>query len=522
MATTDVKDYTGKKWDTIHKNGPFDLKRLYITELSDNPAFSILEAYNDAASEIQRLIKEAADRSEGFRAYGSRWSMSSIAHQKDNLHMNSFMNLNYYITENECHPDTTYIPENLFFFECGNTIKEISEYIDEFGKSIKASGASNGQTIAGCISTGVHGSGLDAGAVQDFVVGLNIITGPNADDIVYIERASKPALSDEFAARLNAKVIRDDAIFNAALVGLGSFGFIHGVTIEVEDQFLLKRYIRKIPKEQALQLADTMNFKDGPVIIPEEVDADGKPLRPYHYKVFVNQYSKDPDYVVEFMYKKDFFFPYPDPFPVKRESLSQELISIFITIAEKLPKAIPKLAKALEKTVLPVKDIDKVVTGKLMEIFWDSEYKGPAFAISFGVDHTHSSKVMNLLGNVTVDNGPIPGIFAMRFVRQTEATLGFTKFPITCMIEIDGLLWEESKKIISIDTYSRLMMEALQKENIPYTIHWGKNAFWELPGLLEYMFDADAIASWKEARNTLLSNEMKQVFSNKFTNILGL
>ena len=239
MATTEVKDYTGKKWDTIHRNGPFDLKRLYITELSDNPAFSILEAYNDVALEIQRLIQEAADRGEGFRAYGSRWSMSSIAHQKDNLHMNSFMNLNYYITQNECHPGTIYLPENLFFFECGNTIKEISEYIDQFGKSIKASGASNGQTIAGCISTGVHGSGLDAGAVQDYVVGLNIITGPNPEDIVYIERASKPALSDDFATKLNAKVIRDDAIFNAALVSLGSFGFIHGVTIEAEDQFLL-------------------------------------------------------------------------------------------------------------------------------------------------------------------------------------------------------------------------------------------------------------------------------------------
>jgi hypothetical protein len=522
MATTQVKDYTGKKWDTIHKNGPFDLKRLYITEHSDDPSLRLFELYNDAALEIQRLIQEAADRNEGFRAYGSRWSMSSIAHQKDNLHMNAFLNIRLDIRPNECHPDTAYLPENLFFFECGNIIKEISEYIDGFGKSIKASGASNGQTIAGCISTGVHGSGLDAGAVQDFVVGLNLITGPNPEDIVYVERASRPALSDDFATQLNARVIRDDAIFNAALVGLGSFGFIHGVTIEAEDRFLLKRYIRKIPKEQALQLADTMNFKDGPVVVAEEVDADGKPLRPYHYKVFVNQYSKDPDYVVECMYKKEFFSPYPDPFPVKRESLSQELISIFIKIAEKLPKAIPKLVKALEKTVLPVKDIEKVVTGKLMEIFWDSEYKGPAFAISFGVDHKDSSKVMELLGNLTVDKGPIPGIFAMRFVKQTEATLGFTKFPITCMIEIDGLLWEESRKIISMDTYSRLMMEALQDNNIPYTIHWGKNAFWELPGLLEYMFDGDAISQWKEARKTLLSDEMRAVFSNKFTKDLGL
>jgi hypothetical protein len=522
MATTEVKDYTGKEWDTIHRNGPFNLKRLYITELSDDPRMSILDAYNDAASEIQRLIKEAADRGEGFRAYGSRWSMSRIAHQKDNLHMNAFLNLNYYITDNETHADTSYLPENLFFFECGNTIKEISEYIDDFGKSIKASGASNGQTIAGCISTGVHGSGLDAGAVQDFVVGLNLITGPNPEDIVYLERASKPALSDEFAGRLNAKVIRDDAIFNAALVGLGSFGFIHGVVIEVEDQFLLKRYIRKIPKEQALQLADTMNFKDGPVIIPEEVDAEGNPLRPYHYKVFVNQYSKDPEYIVEFMYKKKFTANYPDPFPVIKKALYKELIWVFVKIVETLPKAIPLLVQALENSVLPVNDIERVVTGKLYEIFWDSEYKGPAFAISFGVDHKDASKVMELLGNLTVEKGPVPGIFAMRFVKQTQATLGFTKFPITSMIEINGITWEGNNRIPGLKDVAKMMIEVLQENNIDFTIHWGKNANWEFPGLLEYMFDANAISQWREARGVLLSDEMQQVFSNKFLQDLGL
>lgn len=522
MATTEVKSYVGKKWNTIHKNGPFDLKRLYVTELSNDPTLNSIELYNDAAIEIQRLIQEASNRNEGFRAYGSRWSMSSIAHQKDNMHFNAFMNISHNILEDECHVNTKYLPENLFFFQCGNTIKEISEYIDKFGKSIKASGASNGQTIAGCISTGVHGSGLDAGAVQDYVVGLNLITGPNPEDIVYLERASQPALADTFVEKLHAKIIRDDKLFEAALVSLGSFGFIHGVVIETEDQFLLKRYIRKIPKELALKLADTMNFKGNEIIIPEEIDERGKPNRPYHYKVFINQYSKESDYLVEFMYKKKFFFPYPDPFPVIKESIYRDLIWLFVKIAEKLPKAIPKLVKALEKTVLPIKDIEREVTGKLYEIFWDSEYKGPAFAISFGVDHKDSSKVMKLLGDLTVDKGPIPGIFAMRFVKQTKATLGFTKFPITCMIEIDGIIWEKTRKIISLQEYAQLMIEALQANNIDFTIHWGKNAYWKHPGLLEYMFDANSIQKWKDARNTLLAEDMRKVFSNQFIEILGL
>ena len=157
-----------------------------------------------------------------------------------------------------------------------------------------------------------------------------------------------------------------------------------------------------------------------------------------------------------------------------------------------------------------------------MEIFWDSEYKGPAFAISFGVDHKDSSKVLDLLANLTVDKGPVPGIFAMRFVKQTQATIGFTKFPITCMIEIDGLIWEGNRKIISLDDYARLMIEALQESNIDFTIHWGKNAHWEQEGLLEYMFDENVVQQWKDARNTLLSEQMQKVFSNQFIDVLGL
>jgi hypothetical protein len=522
MAKTRTVDYRGTKWDTIHENGPFNLKRMYITKLSRDNTLGTFELYNDAAKEIQRLIQMAVDQNEGFRGLGSSWSMSSIAHQEDSMHFNGFMNLKYKIKDEDCHDDTDYLTENLFFFESGRTIKEISEYIDGFGKSIKATGASNGQTIAGCISTGVHGSGLDAGAVQDFVVGLNLITGPNPQDIVYIERASKPALSDDFAGRMNAKVIRDDEIFNAALVGLGSFGFIHGVVIEAEDHFLLKRYIRKIPKEQALQLADTMDFKNGTVIIPEEVDAEGKPLRPYHYKVFVNQYSKDSDYIVEFMYKKKFTVDYPDPFPVIKQSLYKELIWVFVKIAENLPKTIPLLVKALETTVLPVKDLERVVTGKLYEIFWDSEYKGPAFAISFGVDHRNASKVMKLLGDVTVNEGPVPGIFAMRFVKKTQATLGFTRFPITSMIEINGITWEGNNKIPGLKEIAKRMIEVLQENHIEFTIHWGKNAYWEYDGLLEYMYDENKINAWKNARNQLLSEEMRTVFSNEFVKILGI
>ncbi len=416
MATTKTKFLT--EWNTLHKNGPFPLKILYQTKLEGERTMpKKLDRYNDVATEIQHLIKETQVAGQGFRAYGSAWSMNNIASHKDRMHYNGFMNISMPIDDIDCHLSSNYDPSNLFLFECGTTIKEVSEILAENGKSLKTSGASNGQTIAGCISTGVHGSAIDVGSVQDYVVGLNIIIGTNKEDIVYIEPHSRPALSDTFAKKLNARVIRDDNLFNAALVGLGGFGFLHSIVIEAEPIFLLKRYVKKIDKSVAYELARTMDFKNSLFVLPEETDSNGKGNRPYHYKIFINQYSDDPNCIVELMYKKKYKEPYPDPFPIIKESLYRDLIYLFVKLAENFPKRIPWLVKRLQKTILP--EVNEETTGMLKEIFWDAPYQGPAFACSFGIDHKDSPKAMELLGKLTRDEGPIPGIFAMRFVKQS-------------------------------------------------------------------------------------------------------
>ncbi len=513
MATTKIDER--KRWDTLHKNGPFPLKLFLTTKLEKGSSrFSKREKYNDAAQEIQKLIKEAADNHERFRAIGSKWSMSNIAHCKDRMHFNSFMNLKFSIFEGELHEDSNYNHNNLFWFQCGNQIKEISRHLEQRGKSLKTSGASNGQTIAGCISTGVHGSTIDVGSVQDYVVGLNLITGPNPEDNIYIERKSKPALNDTYLKSYKTRIIRDDDIFNAALVGLGSMGFIHGVVIETEDLYLLHRYVKKIDKQEALQLADTLDFNNYDPKIPQ---ADFKGLRPFHYKIFMNPYNTDEkEYAVEFIYKIKYYENYKadfgNPIPFQKEFVYLDLIYLFIKIAEKLPKAIPKLINLLKTSILPKEE--KTTVGKLSEIFWDAGYQGKAFACSFGVDHTNSSKALEVLAKLTREH-PVPGIFAMRFIKQSEATMAFSKFPFTCMIEIDGIQWNDQENIISLKNYCTKMIEALKNNNIPFTIHWGKNADWSFPDLVNHMF-GDNVKKWKKVRNSLLSMPMQDVFSSPF------
>lgn len=512
MATT-IKHEIGS-WNTFHNNGPFPTKILYETFLEkEGDMTSFTDRYNDAALEVQRLIKLALENKQGFRAYGSAWSMSHIAHQNDNMHYNAAMNLKRVCSADEIHVDTVFLPENLFFFQCGNIIKEISNFLSEHGKSLKATGASNGQTIAGCISTGVHGSAWNVGAVQDSVVGINLIIGDTAEDIVYLERHTKPALNITFANRIKARIIRNDGLFNAALVGLGSFGFIHGVVIEAEDRFLLNRYVRKIDKDIALQLAQSMDFENSVFQIPGETTLNGKPSLPFHYKVFINPYIDDPEWVVEIMYKKPYRSDYPDPVPGIKTAVYRDLILLFAHIAENCKNSIPKLIKILHTSILPPVDLE--ITGTLGEIFWDAGFQGPSYACSLGIDHSDSPKALELMVNLARKEGPVPGIYAMRFVKRSDATLAFTKFPVTCVLEIDGLIWNAKRKNISLHKFCTRIIEVLQANNIAFTLHWGKNADWSFPGLIQYMYGKSA-EEWIAYRSALLRKETADLFSNDF------
>jgi len=506
------------QWNNFHFNGPFPTKIL-LDITTDRNIADLMDRYNDCAQEIQSLIRDSVRNNERFRAYGMGWSLSNVAHQRDRMLFNARLNIRMDIQEEHLHAATHFKSKNLFFFQCGNTIKEISEYIARRGKSLKTCGASNGQTIAGAISTGVHGSAIDVGSVQDYVVGLHLIIGPDAAHQVYLERHSWPALRDGFADRIQARVIRNDDLFNAALVSLGAFGVILGVVIEAEDQFLMKRYVKKVGREEALELAETMDFKNARFRIPGELELDGTGKRPSHYKLYINPYNAQEKFVAEIIYKKPYRTGYPDPIPKIKRAIYKDLPSWVASFAARHKQFIPAILQALASEAFPVVDDD--IEGTLGEIFWDTTQQGKAFGCAFGIDHREAGRALDLMISAMKENGPIPGILSMRFVKASEATLAFTRFPVTCILEVDGLLWEANPQMISLEDFMTRMVEIFKDHAVKFTLHWGKNAPWSFPGLIDYMY-GDADDTWKDIRSALLSKQMADLFSNDFLDTVKL
>ncbi|MDZ7691666.1 MAG: hypothetical protein U5K69_11170 [Balneolaceae bacterium] len=141
-----------------------------------------------------------------------------------------------------------------------------------------------------------------------------------------------------------------------------------------KKNFFFRRYVRKVDKDVALELADTLDFKNSSFKIDDETDRGGKPLRPHHYKVFMNPYNNEDDYVVEAIYKKPYEVPYPDPFPKAQKTVYRELINCFIKVAEQLPNAIPKLIDKLNSVVLPQEN--DVTIGTHGELFGTRNTRG--------------------------------------------------------------------------------------------------------------------------------------------------
>jgi hypothetical protein len=75
--------------------------------------------------------------------------------------------------------------------------------------------------------------------------------------------------------------------------------------------------------------------------------------------------------------------------------------------------------------------------------------------------------------------------------------------------------------MISLNDFGYALIEAFQSAGINFTLHWGKNAAWSFPGLLDLMYQ-DKDDEWKNYRSALLSKSMADLFSNGFLDTLKL
>lgn len=122
---------------------------------------------------------------------------------------------------------------------------------DSPGKALVNMGAWDGQTIAGAVNTGTHGTGVELGSVADVVRSVEIATVPEAESgvpIVQLYRIEPDdGITDREAFEADAgdhemQLIQDDEVFHSVVVGYGCMGNVFHYTMEVRDAYWIQEW----------------------------------------------------------------------------------------------------------------------------------------------------------------------------------------------------------------------------------------------------------------------------------------
>ncbi|MGH7511934.1 MAG: FAD-binding protein [Gemmatimonadales bacterium] len=501
----ELRDLGVTQWQPKHETFTQPLIGLYQLV---NPALGTMdERYRHTTANVQRLLGEAVAAGVHLRAYGGTWSMSRCAATDGWLLDTSDLNLLFRLRPASIRADYAGDRSALWLAQGGCSIAGLHRRLIPQGQSLQACGASNGQSIAGAIATGTHGSAIRFGSMQEQVRALHLVVSPT--ESIWLEPADTPVTEVGFAEHLGARLVRDDELFSAALVGFGSLGFVQGVLLQTRPAFTLRAYRRRLPYDDAFKAAVT-GFDLGALPVPVP-DASRPADRLWHYSVVIDPFHPERGVFVTAMYDQPC-----GPGSVSTRSAGiapgDELYGTLGRLLDLLPGVIPGAVSALVGG--DQRDLTDAC-GTLEDQFPATETRGKAAGVGVSVAAEDAIRTLELIIGINTAHGPFPCILAFRFVPGTRATMGFTRFPMTCVVDIDGPYSTRTRSF-----FARIW-QAMHDSGIPYGLHWGK-----IVGLsaaeTRRLYGA-RVDRWVAARERLLPDRaVREVFRNEFLDELGL
>ncbi len=124
----------------------------------------------------------------------------------------------------------------LFRVLAGTTIRELNAALAERDLAIPYLGGYDGQTVGGVLATGTHGSVLALGPLADLIRSIDLVRFDG--HVLRIEPARQPIHDAAEGPAVERRV--DDDLFDAARIGLGCFGVIHSLVLEVAPKYWLR------------------------------------------------------------------------------------------------------------------------------------------------------------------------------------------------------------------------------------------------------------------------------------------
>lgn len=462
--------------------------------------------------------------------------------------------------------------DRLALVGAGTRLRELADWGARRGLTVATSGTHLGPTLAGACATSSHGSRLGYGGIQNMVRGMHLVTGPDAH--VWLERASCPVLTEAAAATLGGsgtppRVVRNDALFDDALVNLGCMGIVNCLAVELvdDDVFALLLRDRRVDAG-SLDLLARGCFDE----IAAALGGDGDPV---FYEVTFDPHDWTGPHTLHTLYlTADPLTATAGGTPVVRPADAIARLAATLPAADLAAVvAAPSTPGAADPLDVPIRLFDP--TSRALSAFdhyrevggfdrpgppdrrhWRDLHRdeitggvpGALYNASFAIERSRLGDAVPAIC-AAVRGLPKSFVFTVRFVSEPDGTLAFTRFVDNAVIEIDGLspfacglalarlMMTPNPDPADVALLGRLgrvvpdgaaaVRAALATAAIPCSMHWAKLGALDKAKVFADFGDPvsdphSLIRRWRDTRDTLLGATGCALFWNEAAVSCGL
>jgi len=397
------------------------------------------------------------------RAVGSGWSPAPIALSPDGWQLEmARLNRTFRLSAAEIAAEIAdgTDPGTLILAQGGALVDEVNDRVErDLQRSLRTTGASNGQTIAGACATGTHGSAIEAGGIQDHVRAIQIVT---PTDIWWVEPA-KGMLSDAFIAACGAMPLRDDAAFAAAQVSVGALGVVTAVILETVPRYLVEVVqTKRIVAHAEIDLLAAGKFREFSALVARDAE-------PYFVQVIINPYRPTKGKaLIKLLYRREWTADYLKPGPAPLGA-SYDTLSILGDLIVRFPFLRGWLLQRVMEWSYPdgPKPGDPLPTGTWGEMTETHTPLGNLFNGSVTMARDDLCRALDVILKAYVSGGGGNSV-TFRFMERAKGLLAPARFAQNAVIDFDGI-----RSAKALDSYHRVTA-ALDAAGIAFGRHWAK------------------------------------------------
>lgn len=462
---------------------------------------------------IRTVVNEVEAAGGSVSPVGSRWSFSRTAVNPAAMVDLTRMGMQMPFTADQI----VVPPSEVLHVQAGTTIETVLRYVEGSGRELLGMGGNCGQTIGGVIATGSHGGFLRVPGFPDMCRALYVVA--ERGTLYWLERASRRLISDTFAKALQGagvRVIREDALFEDAVVGLGAFGIVHSVVLDTAPGYFVALDRQQRDLDDKLRAA--FFHHDFAQI------GRGEPL---HFEMVVNPFrcTRGADgrwrganaAIVTTMDKIPVGHPTTDEKPGPTLN-TNELGQLIADWAHRKPETLPQIVDLLVPALYPLRKVH----GPLSWANPLSTVQAPTLSLELGVSSgaadTAFDRICDGLSTLGIR---LPGLIGIRQTAGSTATLSMARWPLTYTFEFACL------GVAGLQDQLIALLDYLEQAGVVFTLNLGQVVgpsngppWLSQQGRMARIYGADNVRRWRLSRARLCPGGT--TFRNQLTDGLGL